>query len=377
MTHAKLRPLAQLLRRSAFRFVLCAATAVCVQAQDSKQGTDESWTATTESFIPDFNPSRTIESHAKSGNRTIDKQRFEVLGLNGGYRSFSETETETVEVDATTNQTLVRRYRWDENGRRILTEVLEEDSRTTPSGNTRVERKISSADVNGNLQVVRRETMDTTKISPDVEATESAIYHRDSYGGFTQVEQTEVLKTCRADDGVAIKTTTRLPDGNGRWKVTDVTEKLIKDDGPNRTTEERVSRSDLEGRLFQTSRILEKDRETSTGELRRTVENYSLYAPGYFDNSLHLSQRITATLKKDWTGEITEQQIEQPGAGNPSAGPKVISKTKYVVKYAATGTQKTKTVENRDANGKFKTVLVETQESTQASHTQHAALPFP
>jgi hypothetical protein len=157
--------------------------------------------------------------------------------------------------------------------------------------------------------------------------------------------------------------------------VPDVTEKLIKDDGPNRTTEERVSRSDLEGRLFQTSRILEKDRETAKGEIRSTVENYSLYAPGYFDNSLHLNQRITATLKKDWTGEITEQQIEQPGAGNPSDGPKVISKTKYVVKYAATGTQKTKTVENRDANGKFKTVLGEMPESTQAPHTQHATLP--
>ena len=375
MTQAKLRPLAQLFMRSAFRFVLCAATAVCVQAQDSKQGTDESWTATTESFIPDFNPSRTIESHAKSGNRTIDKQRFEVLGINGDYRSFSETETETVEVDATTNRILVRRYRWDENGRRILTGVLEEDSRTALSGNTRVERKISRADVNGNLKVVRRETMDTTKISADAEATESAIYHRDSYGGFTRVEQTQVMKTRRADDGVAIKTTTRLPDGNGRWKVTDVTEKLIKDDGANRTTEERVSRSDLEGRLFQTSRILEKDREAATGEIRSTVENYSLYAPGYFDNSLHLNQRITATRKKDSTGETTEQQIEQPSAGNPSDGPKVIAKNKYVVKYAATGTQKTKTVENRDANGNFKTALAETQESTQAPHTQYATLP--
>jgi len=183
------------------------------------------------------------------------------------------------------------------------------------------------------------------------------------------------LKTRRADDGVAIKTTIRLPDGNGRWKVTDVTEKLIKDDGTNRTTEERVSRSDLEGRLIQTSRVLEKDRETATGEIRSTVENYSLYAPGYFDNRLHLNQRITATLKKESTGEITEQQIEQPGAGHPSDGPKVIAKTKYVVKYAATGTEETKTAENRDANGKFKTVLVEMRESTQAPHTQHATPP--
>jgi len=153
MTHAKFGPLAQLLMRSAFRFVLCATMAACVQAQDSKQGTDESWTATTKSSIPNINPSRTIESHTKSGNRTIDKQRFEVLGINGGYRPFSETETEIVEVDATTNRILVRRYRWDENGRRILTEVLEEDSRTTPSGDTRVERRISSADVNGDFEL--------------------------------------------------------------------------------------------------------------------------------------------------------------------------------------------------------------------------------
>jgi hypothetical protein len=88
-----------------------------------------------------------------------------------------------------------------------------------------------------------------------------------------------------------------------------------------------------------------------------------------------LNQRIKATQKKDSKGEITEQQIEQPSAGNPSDGPKVIAKSNYVVKYAATGTQKTKTVENRDADGNFKTVLVETQESTQAPHTQHATLP--
>jgi hypothetical protein len=45
------------------------------------------------------------------------------------------------------------------------------------------------------------------------------------------------------------------------------------------------------------------------------------------------------------------------------------------VKYAATGTQKTKTVENLDANGNFKTVLVETLESTQAPYTQQATIP--
>jgi hypothetical protein len=44
--------------------------------------------------------------------------------------------------------------------------------------------------------------------------------------------------------------------------------------------------------------------------------------------------------------------------------------------HAPTGTEETKTVKNRDANGKFKTALVEMRESTQAPHAQHVTLPF-
>ena len=41
--------------------------------------------------------------------------------------------------------------------RRILIEMKEEESRTPVSGDTRVLRKASSTDVNGNFQVVQRE----------------------------------------------------------------------------------------------------------------------------------------------------------------------------------------------------------------------------
>ena len=352
--------------------VLCAATAACVQAQNPQaSGTDESWTSTKEAAMPNANPSRTTESHTKSGNRTVDKQRLELLGPNGGYQPFSETERETVQVDATTTRTLIRTYRWGGNGQGTLAEVREEESRTNASGNSHIESKTSSADMNGNFQVVRREVADTRKISSDVEETKSTVYRTDSYGGLTQAEQTQEVKTHGADDSVAVKRTTLVPDGNGNWKVGNVTEKTIKDDGKNQTTEERVSRPDLDGRLYESSRTVTKEGQTDTGEKRKTVESYSVYGSGYTDAGMHLNQRVTTIQKKDSGGETTEQQVEQPYSANPGDGPKITSKTKYVVKYAASGTDQTKSVGIRDANGNFNPVLDETKKSTQTPPAQN------
>jgi hypothetical protein len=343
---------------------LCGTTTICALAQEPpKSGSDESWTKTTEKPEQNVNPSRTTESHTKSGNRTVDKQRVDVLGPNGGYKPLAETETETIQVDATTTRTVVRTYQWDGNGQRTLAQVTEESSHGTASGDVRTERKTSSADVNGNFRVVQREVADTRKLTSGAEETKSSVYRADSYGGFTQVGQTQELKTRGADDSVAVKKTTLLPDGNGDWKVSDVTEKTIKDDGKNRSTEERVSRGDLEGRLQQSSRTVVKETETASGEKRSIVETY--------DGGAQLNRRVTRTQKKDSAGEITEEKIEGPNLGNPSDGPKVTGRTKYVVKYAnpgtqqSSGTQHTKTVEIRDANGHYKVVSSDTQKSTQ------------
>jgi hypothetical protein len=64
------------------------------------------------------------------------------------------------------------------------------------------------------------------------------------------------------------------------------------------------------------------------------------------------------------------QQIEQPSAGNPSDGPKITARAKYVVQYATTGTESKKTIEARDANGNFNMISIETRKSTQTSLPQ-------
>jgi hypothetical protein len=359
----------RLLINGVISVILCGGSAVSARAQDAQaNSSDESWTATTESSVTNGNPSRTTESHAKSGNRSVDKQRVEVLGPNGRYQPDFETEMETVQVNSTTTRTVVRTYRWDGNGRRRLAQVTEEEARSTASGDAQAVRTTSSSDLNGNLRVVQREIADTRKTSPDVQETKTTVYLADGNGGFTTSRQTQELQKRSADNRIEEKKTTLVPDGNGNWKVGEVKEKTIQEDGKNRTTEERVSRPDLDGRLSESSRTVDKETESTAGEKSNTVDTYSTNAPGLTgDGRLHLNQRVTTVQKKNADGETTEQQVEQPNAGNPNDARQVRAKTKYSVRYGASGRDQTRTIQERDGNGNLSVVFVEKRKSDQVA----------
>ena len=89
--------------------------------------------------------------------------------------------------------------------------------------------------------------------------------------------------------------------------------------------------------------------------------------------------RAACRLNQGANGETIEQQIEEPSVGNPSDGAKVSGRTKYVVKYAAPGTQpatqETKTFEVRDASGNFRVISTETDKSTQPAAQTPAQAP--
>jgi len=354
----------KLLLQSITSVILCAGSVVSAQAQDAQPNTSESWTATTHTSRDNTNPSRTTESHAKSGNRSVDKQSIEVLGPDGEYQRYSDTEKETILVNATTTRTVVRTYSWDANGKRNLVQVTEEEARSSASGDAQVVRTTSNSDVNGNFQVVQRAVADTRKTSPDAQETKTTVYLADGNGGLTPSLQTQEVQKRSADHSIEVKKTTLLPDGNGKWAVGEVKENTITEDGGNRTSEVRVSRPDLEGRLSEVSRTVGKETETAAGEKSNTVETYSVDVPGVAgDGRLHLNQRVTTVEKKDSSIKTTEQQVQQPTPGNPSDGLQVSGKTKYTVRYAASATEQTKTIQARNANGTFNVVSVQTEKS--------------
>ena len=355
----------RLLIRSMIAMVFCIGSALFAQAQNAQPNdANESWTASTQTSVDNSNPARTTETHTKSGNRSVDKKRVEVLGPDGHYQPDSDTEKETIQVNATTTHTVVRTYRWDANGQRYLMQVTEEDARSSAGGETHVERTTSNSDVNGNLQVVQRAVADTRQTSPDAQETKTTVYLGDGNGGLIPSLKTQELQKRSMDHTVEVTDTTRVPDANGNWEVSEVREKTVKEDGKNRTSEERVLRPDLEGRLSEISRSVGKEAETAAGEKNNTVETYSQDIPGVAgDGDMHLRQRVTTVEKSDSGGTITEQQYEQPTPGNPSDGLQVSAKTKYTVRYAYSGTQQKKDIQTRDASGNFKVVSIETEKS--------------
>jgi hypothetical protein len=354
---------------------LWLGSAAWVRAQDAQpNNTDESWTTATETHIDNTTPSRTTESHSKSGNRSVDKQRLEVLGPDGRYQPDSETEKETIHVNATTTRTVVRTYGWDGNGQRYLVQVSEEEARGSAGGDAQVVRTTSSSDVNGNLQVVLREVADTKKTSPDTQETRTTVYRSDGNGSFTPSLQTQEVQKNNADRSVEVKETTLRPGANGNWELSEISEKTIKQDGESRTVEERVSRPDAEGKLSEFSRTVGEETVTPTGERSNTIETYSTIAPGLAeDGRLHLNQRSTTVQNKD--SDTRTERIAQPNPGNPSDGLQVQTKTKYTVQYADSSTQQTKTVQVRNTNGAFSVVSVETRKSDQAPAEQAPIAP--
>jgi hypothetical protein len=355
--------------------VLSLGSSVCAQAQDAQPNKDESWTATSQTSIDNTNPLRTIESHSKSGNRSVDTQKVEILGPDGGYQPSYSIETETIRVNATSTRTVVRTYKWDAQGQKNLAQLTEEEKRTSTSGDAQVVRSTSSRDVNGNLQLVQREVADTKKTSPDAQETKTTVYLADGNGGFIPSRQTQELQKTASDNSTEVNKTTLLPGANGNWQLLESSKKTIKEDGKNRISEESISRPDLEGRLSEVSRTVGEEKETAAGESSTTVETYSIQVDGLpVDGSLHLSQQSTTIQQNASDGRTTEQQVEQPNTGNPSDGSQVNGRNKYTVKYAASasGTTETKTTQVRGANGTFSIFSVEQQKS---DHVQENPAP--
>jgi hypothetical protein len=336
------------------------------QTSDSKTGdANKSWTATTDSQSDNANPTRTLESHTQSGNRTLDNQSVQRRGADGQFEPYQDIEKATVQVDAATVRTTTRTFGRDADGAKTLVQVTEEEKRTLPGGDSNVVRSTSNPDANGRLQLVQRRIEETKKIGKDVEETKTTVMLPSIHGGLAPAMKMQERRQRGANDTVESQKTTLLPDGAGNWQVGEIRQTTSRQEGKNRSTEERVSRPDSEGKLGEVSRTVSKEPASASGETRNTVETYSIDVPGVTrDGSLHLVERATTARRTSSTGQqTTQQQVEQPDPGDPDSGLRVITLTTDTARPGPSGAQATRTIQMRDANGSFGVVSVDTTKS--------------
>jgi len=340
------------------------------QTSDSRTttGSNDSWMATTDLKSKDANPTRTVETFDQNGNRTIDNRAVQLRGSDGQFQPYQDIETERMQVDGSTLRTITRAFGRDSNGAKKLVQITEEEKHTLPSGDSNVVRITSSPDTNGRLQPVRRELVEARNNGMGVEETNTTVMLSSINGGLAPVLKTQEIRKRGANDTIETRKTTLLPDGAGKWQVNEVVQATARQEGSNRTIEERISRRDFEGKLSEISRTVSKESETASGENRKTVETYSVDVPGMpRDGKLHLVERATTNQRSSSTGEqITQQQVEQLNPGDPAAGLRLSISNTETVRSGDSGEQTTRTIQAGDANGTLGIVSVETTNSKKA-----------
>jgi|SRR5580704_11411714 hypothetical protein len=339
-------------------------------SDNSAGGSNQSWTATTQQQLPgNLNPTRTSETHTEAGGRVVDNQSVESLGRDGRYEPYLDVQKETIKVDANTVRTVERTFGRDSEGRKTLVQVTEEEKRSLPGGEVRVARTTSDPDANGALHTVQREIQDTRQIAPNVQETKSTLLTPSSNGGFAASMQTTERQTKTGEHNLEFRKSTLLPDANGNWQLSELREGTVKDDGKDRTKEERVLRPGTDGNLSLVERTVSKESENAS-EKRQTVDTYSTNLPGVpIDGSLHLNQRETTVQRKAGDGaQSSEKQVEQPNPAQPSDSLRTTEQAIDIVRSGSvqpgtigSTTRDTQTIRSLDSNGNLGVVSVDTR----------------
>jgi hypothetical protein len=361
-----------------FSSILLSSILLWAQAPGSpSEDVSTSSTDTIEPQYSNVNPTRTTESHSHSGNRTEDNRSVQRLGADGQFEPYQDIETTTVQVNATTVRTTTRTFGRDSDGAKTLVQVTEEERRSLRGGDSSVVRSTSNPDANGNLQLVQREIEETKEISKGIEETKTTVMLPGGNGDLAPAMKTQERRQEGADGTIDSRKTTLLPDGNGNWQVGETKQTTIHQEGKNRSSQQTVSRTDLDGHLDEVSRTVSKESESAPGQTVKSVETDSLDVPGVTrDGSLHPVEVTTTIGKTTSSGQQTsDQQVERPDPGDPGAGLRVTTITIDTLSPSSSGSHATRSIEALDANSNLGIVSVDTAQTTKSPAVQVQIAP--
>ena len=353
----------------------CLAGSVMAQSSNSRATQeDEFWTANTESSALNTTPSRTVESHVKTGDRTVDTRSIQVRGNDGRFEAYEDIETETVKVDAATVRMTTRTFGRDARGAKTLVRVTEEEKSTRPNGDSKVVAVTSSAGMNQTFDVAEREIIETKRVGTNAEEIQSTLL-RPTVNGLAPVLKTNEIRKRGANDTEESEQSTFVPDQAGNWQLSEIRRTKIRREGNTRIHEERISCRDYQdpqGKMNEVDYIVRKDFDDPSGEKRSTVEIYSVNQPGMTpDGKLHLVERATTVQSANTGGEqVTEQKVEKANAGNPNSGLHLNLVMNDTVRQGPSGTQETRTTQKWDAMGDFRIVSIEMTTSDRTASGQ-------
>ena len=340
---------------------LCMCGIVLAETPDSQtpEEADKSWTVVTDLKRDNVVPARIIESHSHNGNQIVDKQSLQIAKYAGQFELYQDTETEILQVDASTVRITTRSFAQDGNGRKTLVDVTEESKHTLPNGDSKSVRITSHSDLNGSPQVIKREMIETKSIGNDTEETNTTVLLSSINGGFAPAVRTQEIRK-RSANGTIQYQTTLLRDGAGNWQAREIRQKTSTQEADELSSEEHIFRCNAEGKLIEVSRRLRRDSDSSYGENQIREESYSVDLPGATpDGALHLVERTTTRRTGSAGEQTTEERVEQTNPGDPNSGLRLSVLINDTMRPGPSGLQATRTIRTHDANGGFGVVEVD------------------
>ena len=291
----------------------------------------------------------------------MDTTTVQAVGPDGRYIPYSQTEKESVRVDANTVRTVERTYGTGQDGQRVLVQQTQEELRSLPGGAQNMTRTISNPDANGGLQVIRRELVDSKQVSTGVRETNTTVYSADGNGGMSAAVQVHERETQASDGSVQFSKSTQLSDGAGHWNLSEVRQGTIKPQpGQASRKEENILRPDADGKLAVVERSVSQQ-SSAAGKTRAIRETYSTNVPGQAGNEgLQLVQR-ESTVQSSADGRAsTVRQVEGANPGNPGDGLRLTQQAIDIVRPNGRGSAEQKsTVVTFGPDGQARTALVD------------------
>ena len=106
-------------------------------------------------------------------------------------------------------------------------QVTEEEKNILPGGDSNIVRLTSNSDLNGTLQPIRREIVETKNIGNGVEEANTTVMLPSIYGGLAPAIKMHELRKPGPNDTIESQITTLLLDGSGNWQVSEIRQNTI------------------------------------------------------------------------------------------------------------------------------------------------------
>jgi len=355
----------------------CPKTFAQISDPTRTDRSEKSWSSTaTRDILAARIPVQVTESHSQNGDQSWDQRSVRTPGIDRDLLPYQEMEIVTSQVDAGIARTTTRLFGRDGNGARSIIQLTEEEKHELPDGTSTLVSTTFNPDVNGRLLLVKQEIVEAKTIGDGIQETKMTVMLPNVDGALAPALKSDEVLTRRTDGTAESKKLIFVTDGTGNWPLNEVHTITTRQEGANRTREERVSRRDSEGKLSDVSDVVTKESDSNGGEKRITVDTYSIDVPGTpQDGKLHRIERATTFAKNDAVGQTIQQTVERLNPGDPGVGlrPSILVDGKTI--RASSEDLSTVTIRARDVNGSYGIVYVDTTKWERSTATRVEEMP--